>query len=139
MRSGWLRPHRSSKQEIADLFGVADRDIAACQTKGLIADWRLNIAYNAALQLATAALAAAGYEASRVGHHFRVIQSLALTLRLDAGAVAELDDYRKIRNRSDYERAGLVSDTEAEDLLKLAIRLRADVETWIRAKHPTLI
>ena len=57
VRSGWLRPHRSSKQEIADLFGVADRDIAACQTKGLIADWRLNIAYNAALQLATAALA----------------------------------------------------------------------------------
>ena len=62
VQAGWLKPHRTSKQEIADLFGVADRDIAACQTAGLIADWRLNIAYNAALQLATAALAAAGYQ-----------------------------------------------------------------------------
>lgn len=134
-----LKPHRSSKQEIADLFGVADRDIAACQTAGLIADWRLNIAYNAALQLATAALAAAGYEAARVGHHYRVIQSLALTLRLDAGVVAEFDDYRKMRNTSDYERAGLISDTEADGMLRLAVQLRAEVEAWVRANHPTLV
>jgi hypothetical protein len=139
VQSGWLKPHRPSKQEIADLFGVADRDIAACQTAGLIADWRLNIAYNAALQLATAALAAAGYQAARAGHHYRVIQSLALTLQLHAGAVAEFDDYRKMRNTSDYERAGLISDTEADGMLKLAQRLRTEVHTWTRANHPTLV
>ena len=139
VQSGWLKSHRSSKQEVADLFGVADRDITACQTAGLIAEWRLNIAYNAALQLATAALAAAGYEAARVGHHYRVIQSLALTLQLDAGAIAEFDDYRKMRNTSDYERAGLVSDTDADGLLRFAIRLRVEVEAWIRANHPTLL
>jgi hypothetical protein len=43
-------------------------------------DWRLNIAYNAALQAATAALAAAGYRASREAHHCRAIQSLAFTI-----------------------------------------------------------
>jgi hypothetical protein len=42
-------------------------------------DWKLNIAYNAALQAATAALAAAGYRAAREQHHYRTIQSLALT------------------------------------------------------------
>lgn len=139
VRSGWLKPHRSSRQEIADLFGVADRDIAACQTPDLVADWRLNIAYNAALQLATAALAAAGYEASRIGHHYRVIQSLALTLGLDADTVAGFDDLRRMRNTSDYERAGAISDTEADEMLRLAKRLRGDVEAWIRAKHSKLV
>jgi len=115
---------------------VADRDITACQTRGLIADWRLNIAYNAGLQVATAA---AGYEAARVGHHYRVIQSLVLTLLLDAGTIAEFDDYRKMRNTSDYERAGLISDTDADGMLTLALRLRKEVELWIRANHPTLI
>lgn len=139
MQSGWLKPHQPSRQEIADLFGVADRDLAACQTAGLVADWRLNIAYNAALQLATAALAAAGYEAGRVGHHYRTIQSLALTLQLDAGTVAEFDDFRKLRNTSDYERAGAISDAEADDMLALARRLRTAVETWIRTNHPSLV
>jgi hypothetical protein len=139
VQSGWLKPHRPSKQEIADLFGVADRDIAACQTTGLIADWRLNIAYNAALQLATAALAAAGYEATHLAHHYRTIQSLALTLKLEDGTVAEFDDYRKMRNTSDYERAGLISDTDAEGMLKLELRLRKEVGAWIQAKHSVLL
>jgi len=39
----------------------------------------VNIAYNAALQAAAAALAAAGYRASREQHHYRVIQSLRQT------------------------------------------------------------
>ncbi len=57
--------HQTSPREIADLFGVADRDLRDCQVRGLSADWRLNIAYNAALQIATVALAAAGYRAAK--------------------------------------------------------------------------
>lgn len=28
---GWLKAHKTSRQEIADLFAVADRDIAAVE------------------------------------------------------------------------------------------------------------
>lgn len=77
LRSGWLIEHRTSRREIADLLGVVQRDLQDCQAAGLSADWRLNIAYNAALQAATAALAASGYRAARDSHHYRVIQSLA--------------------------------------------------------------
>jgi len=74
---------------------VADRDIAACQTPGLVSDWKFNIAYNAALQLASAALAAAGYQADRANHHYRVIQSPEFTLGTDATTVRKFDLFRK--------------------------------------------
>ena len=50
-------------------------------------------------------------------------QSLALTLQIDAGTIAVFDDCRKLRNASDYERAGGISDTEADAMLNLALRL----------------
>jgi hypothetical protein len=41
--------HQTTPEEIADLFGVAQRDIADSRIAQLSPDWRLNIAYNAAL------------------------------------------------------------------------------------------
>jgi len=60
LRNGLLRTHHSSRQEIVELFAISDRDLANCRTTGLDAEWRMAIAYNAALQAATAAL---GHEA----------------------------------------------------------------------------
>ena len=57
LNSGWLAEHKTSPEEIRNLLGVADRDLTDCRSVGLSADWRMNIAYNAALQAATAALA----------------------------------------------------------------------------------
>ena len=138
LRSGWLTEHATSRQEIANLFGVADRDLQACRTAGLVADWRFSIAYNAALQVASAARAAAGYKAARSGHHYHVIQSLALTLGTDAVMLNNLDTVRKKRNVADYERAGAISDTEAGEMLAMAEQLRKDIETWIAKNHPEL-
>ena len=50
LKKGWLVEHQASQQEIADLLTVAERDMADCRAEGLSPDWRLNIAYNAALQ-----------------------------------------------------------------------------------------
>jgi hypothetical protein len=130
--------HLPSPREIAGLLGVADRDLQACQTPDLVADWRFTIAYNAAFQLATAALAAAGYRAARNAHHYRIIHSLAFTLHLDAVTLVKFDKFRKKRNEADYERAGVISDTEAEEMLALARRLRQEVEAWITQHHPAL-
>jgi len=78
-KNGWLIEHRTSAHEIADLLAVVERDLADSAAEQVSADWRMNIAYNAALQAAAAALAAAGYRASREQHHYRVIQSLRQT------------------------------------------------------------
>ena len=57
LSNGWLTEHVTSPEEVRDLLGVCDRDLKDCRTPGLSADWRFSIAYNAALQAATAALA----------------------------------------------------------------------------------
>ncbi len=121
------------------MLGVADRDLHDCAVKDLSEDWQLAIAYNAALQCATATLAACGYRASREAYHHRVIQSLAHTIGADAKLVAQLDAFRKKRNVGDYERAGLVSATEAREMLALARTLRKRVETWLQQNHARLL
>jgi hypothetical protein len=60
VKNGWVVAHKSSKQEIGNLLGIVARDLKDSQAKHVSDDWRFAIAYNAALQAATAALAAAG-------------------------------------------------------------------------------
>ena len=139
LNNGWLTEHRTSSQEIAALLAVADRDLSDCRTPGLSPDWQLNIAYNAALQAATAALAASGYRAVREAHHYRVIQSLAYTIKADAGLIALFDQFRKKRNISGYDHAGMISDQEAKEMVNLAGRLRQEVEEWLHENHPDLM
>jgi hypothetical protein len=117
---------------------ISDRDLAACKAKGLPADWRLAIAYNAALQAATAALAAAGYRASRDNHHYRVIQSLEFTIARGRKQVDTFDGFRKKRNVSSYDLSGTVSEKEADEMFQLAVEIRTMVEQWIRTTHPEL-
>lgn len=138
-RNGWLTAHRTSPNEIRDLLAVVDRDLADSAASGLSADWRMNIAYNAALQAATAALAAAGYRASRDQHHYRVIQSLRETIRSNVQTVHGFDAFRKKRNISGYERIGLVSDADADAMRALAVKLRGDVVAWIGKLNPKLL
>ena len=138
-RNGWLTKHQTSRNEIRDLLQVVERDLADSAAEGLSADWRMNIAYNAALQAATAALAAVGYRASRDSHHYRVIHSLRETIGADASDVATFDAFRKKRNITGYERVGLVSDADAEAMRARAVRLRDDVIAWLKKHHAALL
>ncbi len=134
-----IEKHRPSAREIANLLHICDRDLEKVLIIELGTDWRLSIAHNAALQAATAALAAAGYRARKEGQHYRVIQSLAFTIKTDLATIKQLDKFRQKRNISDYERAGLITEQEAEEMIALAKQLRHDVEQWLRVHHPELV
>ena len=140
LENGWVVAHKSSKREIASLLRIAERDLRDSKTVGLSNDWRLVISYNAALQVATAALAASGFRPGRDGnHHYRVIQSLELTIGADAKVVQGLDAFRKKRNASNYDSEGSVSDGEAKQMQEIAIQLGDDVRRWLGEKHPDLV
>jgi hypothetical protein len=64
--SGWLRAHKTSKQEIQLLMAIVDRDLKDARQKGVSADWRFGIAYNAALKLCTVLLYVEGFRALRL-------------------------------------------------------------------------
>ena len=112
---GWLVKHKSDRREIRELLGIANRAIADAEIKGISPDARLSLAHNATLQIAIAALAAMGYHAGREAYQYRAIQSLAFTIGANADLVAQLDEFRKKRNVSDYERAGSCIEDEAKE------------------------
>lgn len=134
----WIVPHEPSVDDIDDLFAVIDRDLEDAAVSRLSEDWRLGIAYNAALQLATLALAAEGYRPGRDRAHERAILSLRFTLRADARTVDLIDAVRRKRNLINYERAGTTSAAEADEFYEVAVALRADVVRWLKANHRAL-
>ncbi len=138
-RNGWIRKHDSSPREIADLFALADRDIQQSQTPGLGPEWRFDIAYNSALQSATAALAAAGFRAERANKHMRVIECLEFSVGLEKSQVRLLDKFRRKRHVAVYEQVGAISSREADEMLEMAKKLRHRIEAWIRSEHPELL
>ena len=135
----WIRPHETSAREIANLLAIADRDIQQSTTPGLAAEWRFDIAYNAALQSAKAALAAAGYRAERHNKHMRTIECLAFTIALDSSDVDILDRCRRKRHIAVYEQVGVISDQEADEMLDLARLVRSRLESWLKRTYPDLL
>ena len=134
----WIVEHSPTQQEIADLFAVVDRDLTDAAIPRLSEDWRLGITYNAALQLATIALAAEGFRAGRERHHERTILSLRETVGIKGATVDLLDVTRRKRNQANYETAGTTSASEADELFTVVQGLRSDVVNWLRRTHASL-
>jgi hypothetical protein len=127
LQNSWLVRHTTSAEEIANLLRISDRDLVACKAKELPPDWKLAIAYNAALQAATAALAVSAFRASRDNHHYRIIQSLEFMIAPGKKTIDTFDGFRKKRNISSYDLSGAISEKEATEMLALALEIRKQV------------
>jgi len=138
LEKGWIKEHEPTSREIAELLAVADRVLKDCQVSELRSEGKLNMAHNAALQSSAAALAAAGYRASREAYHYYVIQSLSFTLQLEERIIRRLHKLRRKRKISDYERPGMVTEQDAQEMVELAKLIRQQVEEWIRNNHKEL-
>ncbi len=136
----WLRPHKTSPQEITDLLAIVERDLADAESD-ISADWRFGIAYNAALKLCTILLSASGYRPDKGNlAHYRTLAALPLILGAQQKDNAEyLDTCRKKRNIVEYDMAGAATKQEAAELVEYAKELRQDVLTWLRKNHPHLL
>jgi hypothetical protein len=136
LNNRWIHRHESSVDEIRRLLSVADRDIQQSQTVGLGPEWRFDIAYNSALQSATAALTAAGFLAERQNKHMRTLECLKYTIGLSQPEVDLLDSCRRKRHLAVYEQVGAISNREADEMIALAQSLRTQVGSWICKEHP---
>jgi hypothetical protein len=137
--SGWLRPHKTSRKEIAGLLGIVERDLGDAR-RDISTDWRFGIAYNAALRLCTILLSAEGYRPERNLQHYRTIQALGLILGPEQSADVEyLEICRKKRNIIEYDAAGTVTERDASELAEFAVGLRGRVLDWLKEHHAELL
>ena len=137
-KSGWLKPHTPTTQQVAAIFGVVDRDLEDSR-RNLSPDGQFNIAYNAALQLCAIVLLSEGWKPDKLNAHHRTISALPLILGQERQGDADyLDACRAKRNGLEYDAAGRVSAAEAKELREFAAELREAVIIWLAEKHPAL-
>ena len=137
--NGWLRKHQTSKQEIADLLNIIERDVKDAK-QSISADWKFGIAYNAALKLCTILLYVEGYKSEKNLQHYRTIQALPLILGDSKLLDAEyLNTYRSKRNILEYDYAGGVTLKEVLELIDFVETLQKEVISWLQKEHPELM
>jgi len=137
---GWLKIHKTSSQEVANLLAIVRRDLADAGRIELSADWRFGIAYNAALKLCTILLYAEGYRPEKTLAHYRTLQALPVILGNEFKEDADyLNACRSKRNVVEYESVGGVTNPDADELIGFTVDLEAKVIEWIRAKHKDLL
>ena len=137
-KNGWLKPQAPSRNQIAKIFTVVDRDLEDSQ-QPLSPDGQFNIAYNSALQLCAIALMAEGWRPDKLNAHYRTIAALPIILGSHRQDGADyLDACRAKRNGLEYDKAGRVSASEAKELRDFAVELRAEVVEWLGTAHPGL-
>jgi len=137
--NGWLKIHRTSREEISHLLDIVERDLNDAQ-RDISTDWRFGIAYNAALKLCRILLAAEGYRPSHDSQHYRTLAALPEILGDTKKADAEyLDDCRKKRNIIEYDSVGGASESDADELIMFVKEFRGEVIAWLRKEHPELV
>jgi hypothetical protein len=137
--SGWLRSHKTSKQEVQQLMAIVDRDLKDARQKGLSADWRFGIAYNAALKLCTILLYVEGFRPEKTLAHYRTLQALPLILGPERDDDADyLDTCRTKRNTVEYDYVGGATNSDADELIAYVMKLKIEVLCWLKQNHPDL-
>ncbi len=140
VRNNWLEKREADAAEIGRLLAVADghlKDYRRAVAGKLSADAQLSLAYDVIRISATAALRAAGYRVIRgASEHYRTIEALEFSIDPKKELVPQLDTLRRKRNMGSYDDYGLVSQGEADYCGKMAVRVRKEVEEWIRKEHP---
>lgn len=139
-RNNWLKQHRTSRDEIASLLAIVERDLQDARASDISTDWRFGIAYNAPLKLCTILLYAEGYRPEKTLQHYRTLQALPLIWGPARKPDAEyLDTCRAKRNTLEYDYVGGVSDADADELIAFVQDLKQAVLTWLKKSHPDFV
>jgi hypothetical protein len=116
-------------REIGELLAVARRDIRTAENLVAIdLDWAFVVAYNSVLQLSIAYMAWLGFRPRGEGKHYNTFQFMEEALPDDRPMIKRLQKFRRKRNMSIYEQPGLVSETEARDVVEFAVRYYKEIE-----------
>lgn len=136
-RFGKLKKHKTSSVEIKDLFGVSQRCIKDASQTNISLDLRFISAYQSALATAEAILYCYGYEAPRDSYHYMTWQALR---NIDdehiSNSLGLFNDARQKRGEAFYNHAGVVSESEFNELLKEVKQFAGYIKNKIKQEFP---
>lgn len=137
---GKVDPHTTSKAELDDLRAVIARNLQDAAIAELSADNKFSIAYQAALLTAKMAIACAGYRVKGQGAYQTTFQALPLAMGSSLRAIADhFDRCRRKRNDLAYDSQGVVTETDAAELLRKREEFKERVELWIAKMYSQFI
>jgi hypothetical protein len=128
----------TSKSEIDNLRSIVSRSLANVAVPGLATDIRFILAYDAARTLALMIVRSEGYRPRAVGGHYNTFIALEAADPAFSTLSSYFNNCRMLRNQSEYDFAGGISDSDADQLLLEVKRFASDAEAWIVARHPNL-
>lgn len=114
-----LVKHKTSKEEIAAIYGVIDRCFKDAALKGLSSDQKYILSYQAALEAGMALIYCHGYKPIKAGHHYITWQCLKdLFGEKSRKTILLFEDAAKKRSKLSYDIAGLASQKEADEMYR---------------------
>ena len=130
---GNLLEQPADPAEVRRLLDAARRSLADARRDDLAPESRFDLAYKAIMHCAIAALRSHGYRlpTSKPGHHQTALQTLGMTLGVDAARVVALDALRRKRHGIDYD-GDAVSNAMASGCIEAAADLVERLSDRIR-------
>lgn len=123
LKSGKIKKQQISGDEVKKALSRAERDLKTARS--VMAgdwDWGFAIAYNAVLQASRAFMFAEGFRpASHEGHKNTFAFMHVAMGKTYEDLITYFDKVRNKRNQAMYDVAGMISETEAKNLFKMAV------------------
>ena len=118
---GKLHRHETNKEELKAIYGVISRCLKDASLKGLSADQKYILSYQAVFEAALALVYCHGYRPVKAGHHYIVWQCIKEIFdKKEQDAIIIFEKAAKKRNKLSYDMAGLASEREADEIYKEA-------------------
>lgn len=124
LRKNLVEKFESDSTQIKNELEIAKSDLGAAKKMLTIQEWGWahNAAYNAMLQAGRALMFAKGYRPKSQEHHLAVVSFIetVYSSKFSEDLLKSFSKARLRRNESLYDRAGLISQTQAQNLVQKA-------------------
>jgi uncharacterized protein (UPF0332 family) len=136
VKTGRIREVRISEAEIKRSIEKAENDLkTGTKLMEEDLDWGFAVIYNAALQASKAYMFSQGYRSGSTQGYKNTFAFMLLALGKDyRNLITYFDRMRNKRNRAIYDACGLITETEARNLLKQATKFVALIKKLLERK-----
>lgn len=136
---GKLEKHKTTRQEVKNLFAVAERCLKDASQSAISLDLRFIASYQAALAGGEALVYCLGYKAPRNNYHFMVWEALRQVLdKSFKETLALFNDARAKRAEAFYDHASVTSETEYREIFEESKKFISFVKNKINKDFPAL-